>query len=32
MIPSGVTSIEHLPLNNNGKTDRQKLLQLLNGK
>lgn len=31
MIPSGVTSIEHLPLNSNGKTDRKKLLQLLNG-
>jgi D-alanine--poly(phosphoribitol) ligase subunit 1 len=31
MIPSGVTSIEQLPLNSNGKTDRKKLLQLLNG-
>ena len=32
MIPSGVTSIEHLPLNNNGKTDRKALLQLLKSK
>jgi amino acid adenylation domain-containing protein len=31
MIPAGVTSIEQLPLNSNGKTDRKKLLQLLNG-
>jgi amino acid adenylation domain-containing protein len=31
MIPSGVSSIEHLPLNSNGKTDRKQLLQLLNG-
>ena len=31
MMPSGVTSLEHLPLNNNGKTDRKELLRLLNG-
>lgn len=31
MIPTGVTNIEHLPLNSNGKTDRKKLLQLING-
>ena len=30
MVPSSVTSIERLPLNSNGKTDRQKLLQALN--
>jgi D-alanine--poly(phosphoribitol) ligase subunit 1 len=31
MIPSGVTSMDQLPLNTNGKIDRKKLLQLLNG-
>jgi acyl-coenzyme A synthetase/AMP-(fatty) acid ligase len=29
MIPSGVTSIDRLPLNGNGKIDRKKLIQLL---
>jgi acyl-coenzyme A synthetase/AMP-(fatty) acid ligase len=31
MIPSGVTSLERLPLNDNGKIDRGKLAQLLVG-
>lgn len=30
MIPSGITSMEQLPLNTNGKIDRKQLLQLLN--
>jgi len=29
MIPSGVTSLDQLPLNSNGKTDRNKLAQLV---
>ena len=31
MIPSGITNMEQLPLNTNGKIDRKQLLQLLNG-